>query len=102
MMTNYTFKKSDFKYFSNQIVFNQNNYRNDWYGLNNNGEPLLDGTYFVIVKARYINRIFNSCTSPARFQFWAFSKRTIVDLLIFNRLSSLIVSGPFSCEPSLI
>jgi gliding motility-associated-like protein len=43
-----------------QVVFSSDNYRNDWYGLNENGEPLVDGTYFVIVKARYINRIFNS------------------------------------------
>ncbi|MBK7966567.1 MAG: hypothetical protein IPK10_15700 [Bacteroidetes bacterium] len=42
------------------MVFSRNNYRNDWYGLNESGEPLVDGTYFVIVKARYINRIFNS------------------------------------------
>jgi gliding motility-associated-like protein len=43
-----------------QVVFSQNNYRNDWYGINENGEPLVDGTYFVIVKARYINKIYNS------------------------------------------
>lgn len=43
-----------------QVVFTRNNYRNDWYGLNENGEPLVDGTYFLIVKARYINRVYNS------------------------------------------
>jgi gliding motility-associated-like protein len=43
-----------------QVVFSQKSYRNDWIGVNDNGEPLVDGTYFVIVKAKYINRIFNS------------------------------------------
>ena len=43
-----------------QVVFTQKSYRNDWIGINDNGEPLVDGTYFVIVKAKYISRIYNS------------------------------------------
>ena len=43
-----------------QVVYSQNNYRNDWKGLNQDGQDLADGTYFVIVKARYINRVYNS------------------------------------------
>jgi gliding motility-associated-like protein len=43
-----------------QVVFSQKSYRNDWIGVNDNGDPLVDGTYFVIVKAKYISRIYNS------------------------------------------
>ena len=32
------------------IVFNQTGYDNTWNGNNNGGEPLPDGTYFVILK----------------------------------------------------
>lgn len=34
-----------------QIVYEVANYRNDWEGTNTNGEPLPDGTYFVIFEA---------------------------------------------------
>ena len=34
-----------------QIVFDQENYRNDWNGVDDNGEPLAPGTYFIIFEA---------------------------------------------------
>lgn len=43
-----------------QLVFSKEGYRNDWYGLDPEGVPLPDGTYFVILKVRFINRVFNS------------------------------------------
>ncbi len=43
-----------------QVVFSQKSYRNDWYGTDNDGYPLADGTYFVILKVNFINRIFNT------------------------------------------
>ena len=43
-----------------QVVFSQNNYRNDWYGLDESGYPVSDGTYFVIVKVRFIDKVYNT------------------------------------------
>lgn len=43
-----------------QIVFKQSSYRNDWYGTDNEGYPLADGTYFVILKVKFIDKVFNS------------------------------------------
>jgi flagellar hook assembly protein FlgD len=33
------------------IVFEEQNYRNDWEGTNQNGESLPSGTYFVVFEA---------------------------------------------------
>ena len=43
-----------------QLVYSTAGYRNDWYGLDRNGYPLADGTYFVIVKVNYINKVYNT------------------------------------------
>ena len=43
-----------------QLVYSTSGYRNDWYGLDRNGYPLADGTYFVIVKVNYINKVYNT------------------------------------------
>ncbi|MBL7923634.1 MAG: gliding motility-associated C-terminal domain-containing protein, partial [Bacteroidia bacterium] len=43
-----------------QVVYRQNNYRNDWYGLDEGGYPLADGTYFIIIRARYIDKVYNT------------------------------------------
>ena len=32
-----------------RLVFDKNNYTNEWYGQNNNGEKLPDGTYFYLI-----------------------------------------------------
>ena len=34
-----------------QIVFDKEDYRNDWNGIDKNGEPLAPGTYFIIFEA---------------------------------------------------
>jgi flagellar hook assembly protein FlgD len=33
------------------VVYQQNDYTNQWDGVNRNGEELPDGTYFVILQA---------------------------------------------------
>ncbi|MBK9318741.1 MAG: gliding motility-associated C-terminal domain-containing protein [Bacteroidetes bacterium] len=43
-----------------QNVYTQKSYRNDWYGTDNEGYPLADGTYFVIVKVNFINKVYNT------------------------------------------
>ncbi len=43
-----------------QLVFSKTGYMNDWYGLDAEGVPLPDGTYFMIVKVRYIDKVYNS------------------------------------------
>jgi gliding motility-associated-like protein len=41
-------------------VWEKSGYRNDWDGVNDKGEPLAAGTYFVIFKVRSINRIITT------------------------------------------
>lgn len=43
-----------------QLVYSKESYRNDWYGLDPEGVPLPDGTYFVILKVRFINKVYNT------------------------------------------
>ena len=43
-----------------QLVFSKEGYQNDWYGLDGEGVPLPDGTYFMIVKVRFIEKVYNS------------------------------------------
>jgi gliding motility-associated-like protein len=43
-----------------QLVYSKENYINDWYGLDPEGIPLPDGTYFLILKVRFINKVFNT------------------------------------------
>jgi len=45
--------ENTFKVFNRwgNIVYNITNYNNEWFGQNNNGEPLPDGTYFVIFES---------------------------------------------------
>lgn len=43
-----------------QLVYLKEGYINDWYGLDAEGIPLPDGTYFLIVKVRFINKVFNT------------------------------------------
>jgi gliding motility-associated-like protein len=42
------------------VVFEKSDYRNDWDGVNNSGSPLPAGTYFVIFKARAVDKIVTS------------------------------------------
>ncbi|MDQ3052166.1 MAG: gliding motility-associated C-terminal domain-containing protein [Bacteroidota bacterium] len=41
-------------------VYEKGGYTNDWNGTNNSGDPLPDGTYFVIFKVRTIDRIITT------------------------------------------
>ena len=41
-------------------VFEKSGYVNDWTGTNDSGDPLLDGTYFVIFKVRSIDKIITT------------------------------------------
>ena len=41
-------------------VYEKSNYRNDWDGVSNSGNPLPAGTYFVIFKARAVDKIVTS------------------------------------------
>ena len=41
-------------------VYEKNSYRSNWKGTNNNGENLPDGTYFIILKVRQLNKIFKT------------------------------------------
>jgi gliding motility-associated-like protein len=45
--------ENDFRVFNRwgNLVYNKKNYNNEWYGQNNAGEPLVDGTYFVIFES---------------------------------------------------
>lgn len=45
--------ENTFKVFNRwgNIVYNVTNYNNEWFGQNNSGEPLPDGTYFVIFES---------------------------------------------------
>ncbi len=42
------------------LVYEKSGYANDWKGVNQNGELLPDGTYFVIFKVRSINKILTN------------------------------------------
>jgi gliding motility-associated-like protein len=41
-------------------VWEKSGYQNDWDGVNENGEPLAQGTYFVVFKVRSINKIITT------------------------------------------
>lgn len=43
-----------------QVVFRRNSYRNDWRGTGEDGNPLIDGTYFIVLKVGFLNRVFNT------------------------------------------
>jgi gliding motility-associated-like protein len=43
-----------------QLVYSKDSYLNDWYGLDAEGYPLPDATYFIIVKVRFINKVYNT------------------------------------------
>jgi gliding motility-associated-like protein len=43
-----------------QVVFRRNSYRNDWRGIGEDGNPVVDGTYFVVLKVGFLNRVFNT------------------------------------------
>ena len=43
-----------------QLVYSKETYLNDWYGLDAEGYPLPDATYFIIVKVRFINKVYNT------------------------------------------
>lgn len=42
------------------VVFETDNYRNDWDGTSADGTPLTDGTYFIVLKVRLLNDIYKS------------------------------------------
>ena len=43
-----------------QVVYNKSSYRNEWYGANENGKPVPDGTYFVILKIPLIDKVYKT------------------------------------------
>ena len=42
------------------VVFEKNNYRNNWKGVDSNGDPLPDGTYFVIFKVESQQKVYKN------------------------------------------